>query len=493
MPVAQATRPSTRRLSEVARHVVYPADIVSSGWPRVRAQCAEMGITFDGWQDGVGTLTLGKRSDGKYAATVGGIVLSIPRQVGKTFLVGAIVIALCILYPGLTVLWTAHRTRTATKTFQSLQGMVRRRKIWPHIAPNGIRTANGEQEIKFVNGSVIMFGAREQGFGRGFDEVDVEVFDEGQILTEKALEDMVPAANQSRHESGALLFFIGTPPRPSDPGDEFANRRSRALSGKSKNMVYVEFSADRDADPDDHGQWARANPSFPHRTPVESMERMRENLTDDDSFRREALGIWDAEQISGVIPPGMWDAAGDVESEPVGRMALGIEVGPDLQYASVALAGQRADGDWHVSVDEAAGGIAWVVPHVRGLLDANPGMLRAVVLDEGSPAKALLPEFAKAKVRVYTPTVRELGAGCACVLNGVVTRSLRHRRQRELTLAALDAGKRPLGDTGMWVWNRKTAVGDITPIQAVTLALIGAQSEKPRRPDVGGQSYFKSY
>src|SRR5690606_21330512 len=115
-----------------------------------------------------------------------------------------------------------------------------------------------------------------QGFGRGFDEIDVEVFDESQILTEKALEDMVAATNQSRFLAGALLFFMGTPPRPIDPGEEFTNRRDKALSGKAHDMVYVEFSADPDADLDDREQWAKVNPSFPHRTPVESMHRMRE-------------------------------------------------------------------------------------------------------------------------------------------------------------------------------------------------------------------------
>jgi hypothetical protein len=73
-----------------------------------------------------------------------------------------------------------------------------------------------------------MFGAREQGFGRGFDEVDIEVFDEAQILTEKALEDMIAATNQSRHPHGALLFFMGTPPRPSDPGEAFGLKREGA-------------------------------------------------------------------------------------------------------------------------------------------------------------------------------------------------------------------------------------------------------------------------
>src|SRR5690606_25659475 len=219
-------------------------------------------------------------------------VASIPRQVGKTFTVGHLLIALCLELPGLRVVWTSHHNRTTTNTFRSMQGMVRRRKVWPNIAPNGIRTANGEQEIKFANGSIIMFGAREHGFGRGMDAVDVLVFDEAQILGLKALEDMVPATNQARHPHGALVIFIGTPPRPTDEGEAGSAKRKQALSGRAGDMLYVEIGADPDADPDDRKAWARMNPSYPHRTPEISLLRMRENIPDEDSWRREAMGIW---------------------------------------------------------------------------------------------------------------------------------------------------------------------------------------------------------
>ena len=78
--------------------------------------------------------------------------------------------------------------------------------------------------------------------------------------------------------------------------------------------------------------------------------------------------------------------------------------------------------------------------------------------------------------------VAELGAGCSLVLSGVVTGSLWHIGQPQMTAAALSAGKRPLGDSGMWVWSRKSADSDITPIQAGTYALIGAQMERPKKP-----------
>jgi len=480
MPTSK-TGNSKPRLSEVARELVIPDGIVTTAWPRVVAKCAEMGVTFDPWQHGIGSIALGKRKSGKYAATVGGVVMSIPRQVGKTFLVGMIIIALCAIFPGFTALWTAHRTRTTSMTFSSMQAMVRKKKIWPLIA--AIRTSNGEQEIRFRNGSIIMFGAREQGFGRGFDKVDAEIFDEAQILSEKALEDMVPAANQSTQEAGALLFFMGTPPRPTDPGEEFSNRRAKAMSGKAKNIVYVEFGADPKSDPDDRDQWAKANPSFPHRTPVESMERMRENLTDDDSFKREALGIWDAEDSARVIDEDSWNRAADPASMAIDRLSLAIDVPPNRSIASVALSGQRADGRWHVELDDSRKGVDWVIPWV--VSRASKNRLHAVVVDEMS---GLVERRRDRNYLIGTDIVvtlaaaegRDMAIACAKYYDGILDRSVVHTDQPQVNVALSLARKRPLA--GGWAWNRKDAASDITPVVAETLALWGAQNDNVHRP-----------
>lgn len=472
------------RLSEVARHVVIPAGIVTTAWPRVVAKCAEMGVAFDPWQDGIGAVALGKRKNGKYAATVGGVVLSIPRQVGKTFLVGMIIIALCVLFPGYTALWTAHRTRTTTKTFGSMQGMVKKKKIWPHI--DAIRTSNGEQEIRFKNGSIIMFGAREQGFGRGFDQVDAEIFDEAQILSEKALEDMVPAANQSQHESGALLFFMGTPPRPSDPGEEFTNRRTKALSGRSKDMVYIELAADAGADPDDREQWAKANPSFPHRTPVESMERMRENLTDDDSFRREALGIWD-EEGSAAIPPTAWNALAITKVPDEWPLAaIGLDMNPERTRVSVAVAAfapkhvhvELADVD---AVDSSVALIDWIVERA--------GRRIPVVIDAYSPARSLEPELKKRRCLVRVMGAAELSQACGGLYDAVtLDQSVTHFAQSRLDQSLAGATKENFGPAGAWKWNRKSLDVDLSPLMAATAAHFGAVKFGKRRKKSDGNS-----
>lgn len=477
--VAPPTKAGTPKLSDVARHVILPKDIASTGWPAVRDKCAELGLGFDQWQDGAGRAILAKRADGKYAATVGGVAMSIPRQTGKTYLLGAIVFALCLLFPRTTVLWTAHRLKTAKETFRAMQGMARRRKIAPFV--ERVFTGAGSEQIMFRNGSRILFGAREDGFGRGFAKVDVEVFDEAQILTERALDDMLPAMNASPN---ALALFTGTPPRPIDPGEVFSRMRTEAIdtgSGKGDSL-YIEFSAETDASPDDLEQQAIANPSFPHRTSIEAIQRMRKQLSE-DSFLREGMGIWDADSNHRVIGELDWSDAADPASMPIDRLTLAIDVPPERKVASVGFAGLRPDGRWHVELDDERKGVDWVIPWVQARAEKNK--LHAVVVDELS---GLVEKRHGRNFLVGTNIVvtlagaegRDMAIACAKFYDGVMDKSLFHTDQPQVNVAMSVARKRPL-QSG-WAWNRKDAASDITPVVAVTLALWGAQNDNVQRP-----------
>lgn len=488
-----ATRPG--RLSEVARRLVLPSGLASTEWPSIKTRTDLMGVRFDQWQADLVKGAVGKRADGKYAATVGGVVWSLPRQVGKTFTVGAMLFAYAIEHPGSLILWTAHHTRTSGETFRSMQGMAAKPRVMPYV--ENVYTGSGTESVVFKNGSRILFGARDQGFGLGFAAVDVIVFDEAQLLSDRTRMDMVPATNRAHNPAGALLFYIGTPPRPENgaKGEAFATLRADALQG-DEDTFFVELSADPDADPDDRSQWANANPSFPSHTPLESMLRMRKHLGSDEAWKREALGIWDPVRGNGVIPGPSWKAAEDPLSIAEDRFGIGVECGPDLAYASVSLAGQRGDGDWHFELEDdqttRGAGVVWLVPHIEGLIAANP-QIRSVMVDVAGPIAALLEKkadgrwfFKGTKVQVTPIRVQELGDACSLVLNGIVTGELHHIGQPQFSAAALSAGKRPLGDTGKWVWSRKLSSSDITPIQAATLALAGAQQTSVKKPSRSG-------
>ena len=474
-----ATKPSTPRLSEVARHLVYPEGIVTSGWPRIKKRLADMAIEYDPWQQGAGQLILGHDENGRYCATVGGVTMSLPRQVGKTFTVGSLLVAMCLEYPGLRVVWTSHHLRTTTNTFRSLQGMVRRKKIAPHLAHNGIRTANGEQEIRFTNGSIIMFGARERGFGVGIDAIDVLVCDEAQRLSSRSLADMVPTTNQARHKHGALVFFIGTPPRPTDEGDEFIARRAKALAGKLKNGIYVELSADSDGDLNDPLQWRKANPSYPHRTPHESMERMRENLTDEGDWRREAMGVWDELVKNFAFGPGAWESCAlDVDPGPAVD-SIGLSVSMDRHYSSIGAAGViDLDGEQRTLVGavDRREGTGWLVPEAWRIHSEH-----RVPVVVGRSASDLIPAleavgFVAGKTLLIA-RANDAMDGCATIFDRVKDGSLAHARHADLDDSVYGAHRRTVNGE-RWAWDRKNSTTDVSMVEAVTLAVWGASKQQ---------------
>jgi len=452
--------------------VVIPEGIVSTGYGGIRKWLRAMRVEHDPWQQGVGQIALGKTADGMYAATVGGITLSIPRQVGKTFFVGSLVIALCLEFPGLTVVWTAHHLRTSTRTFQTLQSLVKRPGIAAYVPQHGVRTANGEQQIAFSNGSIIMFGARSMGFGRGFDQVDVEVFDEAQILTERALEDMLAATNQSQHPAGALLFYMGTPPRPGiDPGEAFSNKRRKALSGQLRNGAYIECSADRDGELDDPEQWKIANASYPTRTNHEAMLRLRENLPNDDAWRREGLGVWDEfwdqdETREFVIDPDVWRDMRVAEAKFGKRIALAIDMSPDRKWVSIAAAARTDAGRVHLEVGYHAAPGPGLVQILLSLIDRWDPC--ALVIDKASPAYSLHPDLVAAGIEPEVTTAAQMVQACGGFYDDAVNANLSHTGDPLLASALEGATKRDLSGGG-WAWNRKGNM-TISPLVAATLA-----------------------
>lgn len=480
-------RTGQKRLSEVARHVCQPKGIVSTGWPAVRDRARSFGIGFDRWQDGVGRLILAKRKDGSYAASVGGAIMSIPRQVGKTYLVGWIVFALCTLFPDLTVVWTAHRTRTSDETFEKMKAMALKPKVASYIEGKP-RTANGQQQVKFKNGSRILFGAREQGFGRGFDKVDVLVLDEGQILTESAMTDMVPATNAAPN---GLVLMMGTPPRPRDPGEVFTARRSDALAG-DPDTLYVELSADPDAKIIDWDQVAKANPSYPHRTPKNAILRMQKLLGSDDNFMREAYGVWvDPAKVERAVEFWKWRrlTVPVGEAPTSGRVAYAVRFSVDGRVAGLAAARKPDDGGpIHVEgiqvfdMSEGIGGL------VDFLVERAPKATH-IVVDGKAGADLLIQALRVRGVRnkrlIVKMTPDMVTASCAEFLQALTDMSISHIGQALLNRQVEVAEPRKIGNYGGFGWAAPEGES-VALFEAATYAFAAVKNTK-RRPRVGAR------
>jgi len=472
MAATSPTKSGTRKLSEVARKVVAPSGITTTGWPAVEATCRlRLGVTFDPWQHGAGRLILAKRADGKLACMIGGVGMSLPRQVGKTYLIGAMVFALCINQPGMLVIWSAHHARTHGETFLAMQAFADRSKVKPYVSQ--VFKGSGDEEIRFGNGSRILFGARERGFGRGIPGVDMIVSDEAQIMSDKALDAQLATMNTSQF---GLAIYVGTPPRPDDASEAFTRMRVEAWKGTLRDAAWIEFGADSGVDPSDRSQWPKANPSYPLRTPVESILRLQRKLTP-ESFLREGLGVWDdAEQSDNGLTVAGWNALADRDAAPSGRLVFAADVSPGHASASITVVGDNV-----LELIERRPTASWLPARLAELQRRHDAV---VGYDPSGPIGSLMQEFAREGVEL-TPvegkdSVRAVGA----LIAAVAERTFRHRGEPEFVAAVAGAKRRSVGDGHKW--SRKDSSVDITPLVAATVALWVAAEAPPEiiRPTV---------
>lgn len=463
------TKPGTPKLSEVARKVAAPTGIVATMWPAVEHACrTKLGLTFDPWQNQSGRVALAKRADGKMAAAIDGVGMSICRQAGKTHWMTGLIFGLSIIRPNTLTVWSAHHARTHGETFLSMLAFAERLRVAPYIAQTF--TGSGTEEIRFHNGSRILFGARERGFGRGIPGVDVIVADEAQIMTENAVDAMTATLNTSDF---GLAFYLGTPPKPADPSEAFTRMREEAWAGTLSDGVWIEFGVEPGADPHSPETWRAANPSFPHRTPRESILRLQRKLSP-ESFLREGLGIWD-EAKTAIITADSWrDRSADGPDVDIAPHALGVAAF-DGQFSVAACWG---DGEKRHTEE------VFASPRLDVVADwvvARAGHRIPVLVPNYGAAAPLQPMLHAKRANARAATTGDVGRGCELLVEGVRAGWLSHADQKPVA-DSLAAARKKLGrDGAAWTFDLKTSTQN-APIMATVLALSGAAAVvRPKR------------
>lgn len=426
---------------------------------------ARFGIILDEWQEVVLQAAMGERADGRWATSQ--VAVSAPRQQGKSQLIVARALAGVLLFGEKTIIISAHQQDTAREVFSRLVDILEEHPELDSRVDSYGKALNREY-IRFKSGQVIRFKARSAGGGRGFS-CDCLLLDEAQILTPAAWSAILPTMSARPNPQ---VWLLGTPPTPQDDGEVFGRFRDAGLQGKETRLAYLEWSADPTDDLDDPATWAKANPAFGSRISHDAIADERATMSD-EQFGLERLGMWAGAATQAVIPADTWKTCADVESRPTARFALAVDVSPDRSVASVGFAGQRADGLWHMELDEQRHGVGWIAAYVAERWERNE--IRAVVIDGASPAASVVDDLKSRGVHVVTTSARDMAAACGTFYDGAVEGWLRHIDQPQVNVALSVARKRSLGDA--WAWNRKNAASDITPIVACTLALFGAQSE----------------
>lgn len=471
-------------LSDVAAKLVRPTGpdgrpvpIERSIYPEVAATLQDLAVPMDRWQCGLQQIALAQAIDGTFLCRVDGVTLSTCRQVGKTHTFGWLFFALAITFPGMNLVWTAHHEDTTVETFENMVEMAAEPLVKPHI--RNIHRAKPTWSIFFRNGSRIRFAARERGFGRGKAAIDAIMFDEGQILSQAAVENMTAATNVSPI---GIKFFIGTPPRPFDRSQVFRRKRHNALhpiDGAPLRGAYIELSAPADADWRDDEATRIANPAYAlGRVPQDAIDSLRSDLGE-ESYRREGMGIWDSDLVDSAIDLDAWEESGITADEvPDEATAYAVDISFD-RLVVISVLVKHPDGHRrHVEIAQADyafqldGVVQWFAGKPRS---------RPIALLSGNSNNAPLAEALRnAGKNVVEVNPNGWAAASAAFQTAVAEGRVTHLIGQDMLDAAVaTATARQYGTQGGWAFNLSKTPVPVGPL--VTAALAFSQGTNPTR------------
>ena len=387
------------------------------------------------------------------------IVVTVPRQSGKTTLVLALELHRALLLPkAQRIAYTAQTGWDARRKLIDDQApMLMASPL--HAAVSKVIRGAGNEAIIFKNGSRIDVLASTESAGHG-RTIDLAVLDEAFSDTDDRREQALLPAMATR--SDAQLLVVST---MGTEGSTYLNRkietgRAAIVDDLGSGIAYFEWSADPSADIDDPAVWRSCMPALGHTINEQVIRHARQTMSEGD-FRRSMLN---QKTISDerVIPLSIWDAACRDDVAPDGRLRFAVDINPERSAAAIAV----ADEDGNCELVEYRPGVAWLVDRLVELCERWSA---PVALDSYSPAGSLADELQSRGLQVINYTTKEMAYACGLFYDRIADGKLSILRSEHLDLAAAGARRRAAGDA--WLWARKSGDCDISPLVALTLAV----------------------
>jgi len=422
------------------------------------------------------------------------VLVLVARQNGKTTLLKVLCLFWLYIDRVQAILGTSTNLKYARKAWEQAVDMAEAvPALASEIAPEGIRRANGQEELTTVWGGTYEIAASNRKGGRS-TTLDRLVMDELREHKDwDAYNAAKPATNAVRDAQIWMISNMGD-----DRSVVLNALRDQALEGKDQRLGIFEWSSPDELAADDLGALAMANPTLGYRIDVESIIG--------DARRAKAAG---GEQLAQfltevhcrrvpLLNPAI-DAAAWAECRVDGslddlrdKVAMCIDVSMDELHATLyaaALDGERV----RVDVVEAWEGvealaalraalpelIGRVKPRVLGWFPSGPAAAVGVALSErrGWPPRGVKLE-----------TIRsDIPAVCMGFAEQVRSRSVVHSGDPLLTAHVTAAEKSAQGD-GWRFTRRGTGHVDAAYAAAGAVHLARRLSERPRPRVIVGRA-----
>jgi hypothetical protein len=420
------------------------------------------------WQRYVFNVGLEVDEAGRFAYQL--VIVTVPRQSGKTTGFGVVMDHRALIIPRARVWFTQQSGKDAVDWLIN--------EHWPLLAPLGahvhLRRAAGSEHIRWrhSNGLIRPFPPTPDGLhGKTSDLVVVDepwAFDlvRGQQLDQAIVPTQATRPNAqtwkvSTAGDATSTWWLGT----------VEQGRAAVEAGRTSGVAYFEWSCPDDLDPCDPASWPLFHPAYGWTIEESSMEAALLMLGPDE-FRRAYGNQW-VSTVSRVIPLAAWRAAAEEprEQPEAGVVALAFDVAVDRSDGAIVAAWRSEDGVAHVEVADHRPGVGWLPARLGELVERWRPV--SVSYDAAGPALDVADVVTRGGLELVGLKAREYVAACAGLLEGLVAEpaKVRYRPHPALDAAANDAARRAIGDG--WGWGRRQSAGSLAALTAATVAVWG--------------------
>ena len=394
------------------------------------------------------------------------LVLTVPRQSGKTTLILAIMLHRALFYgKAQRIAYTAQTGHDARQKLLDDFVPLIERSPFANLVDRVYR-ANGDEAIIFRNGSRIevLRNTVSSGHGRTLDLAIIdEAFADEDDVREQAL---LPTMATKKDAQIVIVSTAGTErslylKRKVDQG------RAASEADPGEGIAYFEWSASADDDPYDREVWTRCMPALGHTVTEKAVSHAQTSMTLNE-FRRSYLNVWSTASEQ-MIPQKVWAASCSPKTAPAGTLTFAVDVALDRSKGSIAV----SDKDGNIELIENRDGVGWIQQRTLELFRRWKGN---VIVDGYGPASSFVEPLKQIGVPIIVYKTSDVVAACALFYDAVLDKSIRVKSDDRLDKAIGSATRRAVGQ--QWLFQRNVPDADISPLYAVCLAWHHATTRK---------------
>lgn len=440
-----------------------------------------MGLPLMPWQRQVADTALELDEHGIYRYST--VVLTVPRQSGKTSLLRPVLVHRALTVPKAQLWITAQLRQDARDTWGDTCDLIEESPLGQLTKR---RNTNGGECLTFSNKSRLRLfnaGSDKALHGKQSDLVFVdEAFAFGEEQGDAILQAVIPT---QATRPGAQTWIVSTAGTAASTWLRSYVTKGRAA--KAQRMAYFEWSIPEDTeDLTDLALYAAHHPAIGHTISRSALETAYENMKPSE-FARAYGNFWTSSS-EWAIAPALWAKAASSDSiDRTHPVSFGVEIAADRSAGVIAVCGRGRDGTPLLEIADQRPGIGWITERLDQLTKLYPST--TIVIDPVSPAGTIHRELEDRRKRRYRVplapfTASELVDGHTEFLDDLTAGRLRQPGDKRLDDALAATTTRALRETV--VFSRRHADDGTSPAPLIACVLAHHGHRHPVESDRPG-------